>query len=150
MKHEPVRKPVTPGYPTLDQIRNSQKNSKAAKVAVVTAITASLALAAGCGDDVSPIKALKKLGKQRKTKITSEEWVLAGAADTTAEPTDTEYILEGEETCSTDNIYVDGEMDVGTDATDYYIDGDVQIDPDYASSTVIEGGLEFESEPTET
>ncbi|MBO4688568.1 MAG: hypothetical protein J5636_08655 [Clostridiales bacterium] len=143
MKHEPVRKPITPGYPTLEQIRDAQKNNKAAKVAVVTAITASLALAAGCGDDISPIKALKKLGKQRKAKITTTEWVLAGDTETTPEPTDTEYILEGEAPYETDDFYVDGEEDVGTDATDYYIDGDVQIDPDYTESTVIEGGLEI-------
>ena len=141
MKHEPVRKTVTPGYPTLDQIRKSQGNNKAAKVAVVTAITASLALAAGCGDDISPIKALKKLGKQRKAKITTTEWVLAGDTDT--QPTDTEYILEGEAPYETDDIYVDGEEDVGTDATDYCIAGDIQIDPDYTESAVIEGGLEI-------
>ena len=134
MKHEPVRKPMTPGYPTLEQIRKTQGNKRIAKAAIATAITASLALAAGCGDDSSPIKALKKLGKQRKAKITTEEYVLAGTADTVA-PTDTdEYILEGEETCETDEIYIDGDMDVDAKATDYVLEGGLEIDPDYTDA----------------
>ncbi len=144
MKREPVRKPMTPDYPTLDQLGSPEGKNKA-KIAAVTAITATLALASACGDDYSPVRAMKKLAKQRKAVVTTREsYEIMGGEMT--EYTEPDVVLEGEETCPIDETILGGEEPVETETTDYYIDGDMQIDPDYTDADV---DADIDSAPTE-
>ena len=137
MKHEPVRKPVTPTYPTLGQMKKASFGTPLSKVAAVTAVTAALALSAGCGEDNKGNRHFRRFGL--------------------ADFKDTEEVIMGEEPTYTEDTYLGGDTEVYTEPTDYYIEGDVQIDPDYIDPTesyFIDGGevceVEDDMEPSET
>ena len=159
MKHEPVRKPVTPQYPTLGQMKKASFGTPLSKVAAVTAVTAALALSAGCGEDESGNRHFRRFGLADFKDPTIDTTVIDGEIEIGGDETvvTTEEVIMGEEPTYTEDTYLGGAADVYTEPTDYYIEGDVQIDPDYTEPTesyILEGGevceVEDDMDPSET
>lgn len=155
MEKKPVNNDqiLTPGYPTLAQVKENSKGATVAKVAAVTAIVGTMSLTTACGGMLSSLfgkdKELELSGDVATQVPTTEDTgeVLMGEeavsvpSDETTDPTDetSEYVLDGEiesftET-TTDEYELAGDDTVCVDTSDFTMGSDP------TEETVLDGDM---------